>query len=254
MKNSYFTIIVSILAVLLKSSISWAASTDNLLNDINGDGIVSVVTFGDSITYGIGDGGLGLKAKAGYPKRAASILGVPFSNQGNPGEQIADASSRFFSAVKSSNADIVILLEGANDATQQLAAGEYRKFVQRFINGTISLGKVPVVMTLPLPCCDHASLQPFTAAYSETVKSLAKINQIHFVDLERAWKTTCKSIQCELYNLPEGLHPTSNGYTVIAQAVSSELLGIDIFSLEGASKLESAAGLPQGSVIVKPGT
>ena len=108
-------------------------------------------------------------------------------------------------------------------------------------------------MTLPEPCCEHGSLSPFTTSYSISILEIAAANSLRTVDLEQVWKTTCQNPgECELYNLPEGLHPNSLGYDVIAQSVSATLLGIDILAADGAAQLEAALGLEPGTVLVKP--
>jgi lysophospholipase L1-like esterase len=230
-----------------------AYSQQNLLQDTNGDGIIKVLSFGDSITYGIGDGGLDNAKPGGYPSRLSTLLGVPVVNAGNPGELLTDASSRYFQALRTTDADLIILLEGTNDSFFKTEISKIRNTYQRFVNGAKIFGKKIALVSLLTPCCDRRDLGQFTDAYTSQIKSIADINQISVFDLDRAWKNTCKDkVECELYNLPEGLHPTSRGYDVVAQTIAAGVLGIDILSPSGAAALEQATGLAAGSVIVKP--
>jgi len=223
---------------------------DLSLSDLNGDGAVSVLCIGDSLTRGIGDGA----SKGGYPGRLSALLGVPFINSGIPGEELTeDGSRRIPNVLLSTNADSVLILEGANDAVRQIDTDTYRADLQKMVNVAYALDRSAVLMTLPEPTGEHESIAPITAAYSSIVRETAALNGTSFVDLERAWKTTCQNkTACELYNLPEGLHPTAVGYDVMAQTVAATLLGIDIFQDGGAADLEGALGLPEGSVLVKP--
>jgi lysophospholipase L1-like esterase len=240
-----------------------AHAQESLLNDLNGDGVVSVMAFGDSITYGVGDGvapGLDVEeapqtdGRAGYPKRIEQSYGISVENRGVPGEEIAKGGvERIVAAVRSSNADLVVFLEGVNDSIYRLDRGEYSRLLQKVVNVCRSLGKKIVLTTLQTPCCIHAGRDPFVASYTEAVKELAGINDLAVVDLDRAWRSTCRNKEeCELYNLPEGLHPNTLGYDVMGQTVLAELLGINIFASGGAAQLEQAIGAPAGTVVVKP--
>lgn len=249
--------ITSILLFALSLQASWCrADETNLLVDKNGDGTISVLAFGDSLTFGVGDPAASIETGtvAGYPNRLETLVGVPVNNDGHPGEEIvSDGAARLIDAMQSLNVDVVLLLEGTNDAYQQVASVSVRDAYQRVINVAKILGKEIVLMTLPTPCCEHGALAASTIRYSNEATSLSSVNQISVVDLKKAWETTCiDKGQCELYNLPEGLHPNPTGYDVMAQTVAATLLGIDIFKKDGASKLEQALGLAAGTVLVKP--
>ena len=228
----------------------FAEEQESLLSDQNGDGVVQLVSFGDSITFGVGDTNL----TGGYVSRVGTLLGVGANNEGVPGEEIvATGVYRFPSVIASSNADIITIMEGTNDAVKRAESSQVRNAYQKVINVARASGKTVVLATLPPPCCDRAAEAPFTNSYSNAAEDLAAINGIRIVDFNKAWLTTCTNpAECELYNLPEGLHPNGTGYDVMAQTLAASILGIDIFSEGGASDLESALGLPKGSVIVKP--
>ena len=239
-----------------------ARAQESLLSDLNGDGVVSVMAFGDSITYGVGDGvvpGVNVEVaqetdgRGGYPKRIEQSYGISVENRGLPGEELAKGGvARIVSAVKSSKADFVVFLEGANDAIFRLDSGEYARFLQKVINVCRSLGKKVAVATLQTPCCNRAGREPFIASYNEVVKELAGVNDLAVIDLDRAWRSTCQNKEeCELYNLPEGLHPNTLGYDVMGQTILAALLGINIFAADGAAQLEQALGATAGTVIVK---
>ena len=241
-----------ILVFIVLFSFQALMAQESILEDINGDGEIILAAFGDSITYGVGDTAYPLGG--GYIFRVGLLAGVTTENLGVPGEEIGvGGMSRFPTDISASRADIVVILEGTNDAVHQRSTSDLRLALQRVINVANVLGKKVVVMTYPTPCCDHGSLAPFTTSYSFAVREIAAANEITQVDLERIWNSTCNNkSECELYNLPEGLHPNGTGYDVIAQGLSAGLLGIDILSVDGASQLEGALGLEPGTVLVKP--
>lgn len=239
-----------------------ARSEDSILSDINGDGTITYLAFGDSLTYGVGDGRTPgdyveevdvPPVAAGYVSRLSTLLGVPTLNGGIPGEElVTQGVDRFPTLLAGSSADIVGIFEGTNDSISRVSSDVYRKNIQRLINVSVALGKVPVLFTLATPCCLHAGREPFTQSYSAEIRELAITNDLQFVDLERAWESTCESrSQCSLFNLPEGLHPNRMGYDGMAQVVAASLLGIDLFTDGGPAALESALGLDSGTVVIK---
>lgn len=252
---------IAVYSILLAPQLAFAQSS--VLTDRNGDGVVSVLAFGDSLTFGVGDGSAPgafievpeqTDGRGGYPLRVEGLFSISVENRGVPGEEIAKGGvERFVSVLQGSSADVVVILEGVNDSVFRLDRGAYSRFLQKLINAAVALGKLPVLATLQRPCCNHAGREPFVDSYTSVVQELAFINDLRVADLERAWRTTCvNKEECELYNLPEGLHPNSKGYDVMAQTILAALLGIDVFAVDGAAQLETAIGAAPGTVLVKP--
>jgi lysophospholipase L1-like esterase len=240
-----------------------AGAADDMLQDRNGDGVVSFIGYGDSITWGMGDGtspGQSVSeppltdGSMGYLARLTQWLGIPTKNAGRPGEALTTQGIfRLPGTLLASRADIVGFLEGINDVFEQARPFEYEVSYQRAVNVSLALGKQPLLMTMPVPCCDHGGERPYAALVSNKVREISALNALPFVDLERAWRTTCQDQRaCELLCRPDGLHPNSKGYDVVAQTVAASLFGIDIFAADGAAELEAALGWQPGAVIVKP--
>ncbi len=240
-----------------------AQENSSPLRDINGDSAVNIATFGDSLTFGIGEGipeGVFLESlpegtgPGGYPKRLATLLGVTVGNGGLPGEEfIASGVERFATSVLSRTSDFVIFLEGSNDAVKRADRGVYARGLQKVINVARADGREMVLVTIPPPVGVHAALAPFTSAFSTAVRELAATNDLLLADAERAWISSCPDLEnCRFYSIPEGLHPNNVGYTALAQLLAATFLGIDIFSPAGASELEAATGLAPGSVVIRP--
>ena len=98
MPNAIAVKIILLLLVCLFLESTASAESETLLVDRNGDESVSILAFGDSLTYGVGDGSAPGKvveepsranSPAGYPKRIQNLSGVRVSNSGVPGEQLA---------------------------------------------------------------------------------------------------------------------------------------------------------------------
>jgi lysophospholipase L1-like esterase len=260
--NFLLSTLFSVLLLTANAS-SQDSSSQDLLQDKNGDELIVVDGFGDSITFGTGDGNLpgefvetsgGTDGNNGYLRRIRELAGVLTINSGLPGENfVASGVNRLPGVLSSSSGDILALMEGVNDAGIQVSSDDYRTAYQQAINVIIALGKTPLLLTLPPPCCDRAGQAPFTRAYSRIIRELALLNSAVLADIERAWDSTCVNrSQCELFNVPEGLHPNSRGYTVIGQTVTASLFGVNIFAQDGAALLEERLALEPGTIIVRP--
>ncbi len=234
-----------------------------LLTDNNSDGLISVVAIGDSLTSGLGDTLAageyvpvleGTEFGEGYPGRLVRYLGVSVENEGVPGEHLVyEGADRFPGEVQSSRADLAIFFEGLNDALNRTSSGQLSRSVQRLANVSHVLGRELVLVTSPTPCCSRAGRGIFIDAYNQEIKNVAAVNGLTIADIALAWSTTCQNEEeCELFNVPEGLHPNKLGYDVIAQTIAAAILGIDVFAADGAVNLAAAIGVAVEDIKVKP--
>jgi lysophospholipase L1-like esterase len=208
--------------------------THTMAQDVTGDGQVQVLAFGDSITYGVGDGENpgdyvevidDAGSARGYPLRLSADGGRLVTNAGVPGEQLLQGGiQRFPELVVGTDIDTVVVMEGVNDAIQRVEASGYRAALQRVINVARAEGKNIVLNTLLPPTGFRQSLTPYTNLYSSIVRELAGVNNLRVADVEQRFVTDCPDMStCVHYNLPEGLHPNTSGYDAIAEVVKSAL-------------------------------
>lgn len=216
--------------------VSGALAQGNVLEDVTGDGAITVLAFGDSITYGVGDGSSpgdfvdiidSAGAPRGYPLRLSSMVAASVENAGLPGEPLLpNGVERFPSLVVGSDVDTVIIMEGTNDAPVRAEARDYHIGLQRLVNVALAEGKGVVINTLPPPTGNHASLAPYTGGYSSIVREIGVLNSVPVADIEAEFVKTCPIIEtCQLYNLPEGLHPNTLGYDAITAVIKAALGG-----------------------------
>jgi lysophospholipase L1-like esterase len=197
----------------------------------------NVLAFGDSITYGVGDGLapgsyvdeiLESGPPRGYPQRLSSSSGGAVSNAGEPGERISTSGVyRLPGLVVGSDVDTVIIMEGVNDAIERTEGRQFRSALQRMINVVRAEGKQVIVATLPQPVASRQALAPYTHLYSAIVRDLSAANDVAMADIEKVFADSCASEinPCDLYNLPEGLHPNTKGHDAIANEMQSVLNG-----------------------------
>jgi lysophospholipase L1-like esterase len=207
---------------------------DALAQDLKAGGQGHLLAFGDSITYGVGDGEnpgdyveeiTDAGEPRGYPLRLSATSSGVVSNAGNPGEELLRGGmQRFPDLVVGTDVDTVVFMEGVNDAVQRVEATEYRAAVQRVINVTRAEGKTIVLNTLPPPTGTRGSLVPYTNLYSAIIRDLGSVNDVAVADVEQKFVTSCPDMTtCTLYNLPEGLHPNTSGYDAIVEVVKATL-------------------------------
>ena len=257
-------IFYSSIALAQTSGMTAEALANSMFYDHNGDGKVVVIAFGDSLTRGVGDfyspsqhilGKIPAPdSEAGYPLRVETYTGVNVSNYGDPGEEIAVTGfERLVSAVAAARPDVVILMEGTNDAIHLLGSREYNVLVQTEINIITSAGAEPVLITLLPVTANGSGLSPFIDAYNNEIRGLAVYNMTSLVDAHQAFENTCGQIEgCKLYNLPDGKHPNELGYDVFGEMVTATLLNINLLDPTGPQAFEQALGLAAGSTRTIP--
>jgi len=262
MKINYILFLNSILFTL---TLFISPALSEVLNDNNGSGTIEIDAYGDSITRGVGDfnspgesisGALESQLggqEAGYPLRIETLLGIPVSNQGVSGERISiSGAGRISQAIIARRPDVATISGGSNDTFSQINSNDIFHAYQTIINVAKAVGTDPVLITIPPICCDRIASNGFVNIYNNSIRELAIINDLTLADVNKAFTNTCSLDNCQLLNVPEGLHPNISGYDVMGEAIIASLLDIDLFDGGGPSRLEGALDLPEGSVTTVP--
>lgn len=99
-------------AVLLATRVAVAGAPPGALRDVNGDGRVIVVCFGDSTTLG--------SLHGSYPRTLGELLGgsATVVREGLYGDRVEPAKERLRGVLDREAADYVVLLLGVNDVSQ----------------------------------------------------------------------------------------------------------------------------------------
>jgi lysophospholipase L1-like esterase len=200
------------------------------LEDVNHDGRIVVLTFGDSITRGVGDGprpGDTPPGSAGYPLRLQTLLGVTIINDGHSGERTTEGLQRLQRDVKDTHPDYAILLEGTNDL---LVGDDPHRAVDNMrsmIDTVRAAGAIPILGTVPPLCCNEGSHSPSrTVAYDKDLRALAANSGVDVIDFYGAFTGGRDAYDSDrgLIHAPEGIHPTAAGYDVMAEAARQKFL------------------------------
>ena len=203
------------------------------LEDVNLDGQVVMLCFGDSITRGVGDGAAAdvePPSPAGYPARLEPLLQpdtkLPLTviDDGNPGERTSDGLGRLRADLGRIPADYTLLLEGTNDVEDGHANVALAN-IQHMIDSVFQQGGMPLLGTITPSCCDHKNQLPQSAVffYNDQLRAIAVNNSIPLIDFYAALASGPEvpyDSTLGLIHVPEGLHPTPNGYDLMAAAAA----------------------------------
>ncbi len=149
---------------------------------------------------------------------------VRIVEDGEPGTYSADGLGRVGRAVRGRPA-FLVLLYGSNDAYVGLSVdqltGNLRYMIDEFRRNKI----IVVLCTLP-PICDFAGPLPRLDAYNDAIRALgagyAGDGGVLLADLNKAFEERGGGDVCHLLN-PVGIHPTREGYELMADTVFEQL-------------------------------
>jgi lysophospholipase L1-like esterase len=199
------------------------------IEDLNQDGTVRILCFGDSITRGVGDGPSADSlppSPAGYPARLQPLLApetklpLVVIDDGVPGERTPDGVPRRARDLETNTPDYTILLEGTNDVEDGHADIALPN-IQRMINSVFGAGAQPLLGTITPSCCTHKNQLPEPAIlfYNRQLRAIAANNSIPLIDFYAAFTGGPEDpydSTLGLIHVPEGLHPTPSGYDLMA--------------------------------------
>ncbi len=207
MKHSLLILFVVIVAVAFESAAHACPDVDGLA-DLNCDGRVEIIAFGDSITVGERD-----STGLGYPGRlkVSFFPNVLVRNFGLGGEETSRGRSRAarrFSQFHSS--DYSIVLEGVNDyfATSH-SAGATKGNLQAIVRSAANSGSVPSLCTLTN--VRRSQQQPWVHSVNSVIRPLTRID---FFALGQGIISS------------DNLHPNGSGYQRMATVASQVLLTV----------------------------
>lgn len=198
-------------------------------------GVTRILAFGDSLTAGVLSGG-SVSVGRSYPtqleqrlRNAYRAQTIHVFNEGMPGERAVEARGRLASALARHRPEVVILMAGTNDlAYQDGRSAAALDAIDRMVRAVQSAGADPVLATLP-PIRSSAR-----GDYAERVPE--------FNDGLRAVAARRGGVLLDIHGVlaggmcapaggrplpcigPDGLHPTAEGYGLMAGAFFDHLV------------------------------
>jgi lysophospholipase L1-like esterase len=229
---------------------------------------VKFLAFGDSVTAGTLSSPcetsneeldaiwmkLAVVAPQSYPYKLQGLLAsryvdqtIVMTNEGKPGEKTTNALSRLESVLDSVEPEVLLLLDGFNDLLAAGRADDFGKVIPETAGALEEMVKAgrshdASVLLATLPAGDASGCRgagaPGIPALNERIRRLAADEGATVVDLYNALGGSPEGVIGI-----DGLHPTEEGYTKIAQVW---------FDAIRAKFEQSAPGSRGGAILVMP--
>ena len=161
----------------------------------------TVLAFGDSLTFGSG-----APKDRSYPAVLAELSGFNVINAGNPGEISADGLQRLESVLSQYQPQLLILCHGGNDMLRKLDLKKTRDNIRNMVTLAKSRDISVVILGVPKPKLFLMSSAQF---YSDLAKEFKIPIETEIIP----------SVVSDSNLKSDAIHPNSEGYQLIAEAV-----------------------------------
>jgi lysophospholipase L1-like esterase len=193
-----------------------------------GDNYLKVAIMGDSLSAGVGAS----QGEKSYPylfarRWADRGFRVTLYNFASPAAETKDVLNSQLSGAINKNPDIVLILIGINDIHNQVSELYFTKNYRDTIvtlksktRGKIYLVSVPYLGSGKILFFPYNMLLTVkTGSYNQIIKSLARENDVTYIDLYSATKTKFESDD-SLYS-EDNFHPSDEGYLLWEEVINA---------------------------------
>jgi len=178
----------------------------------------TVLTFGDSITFGVGAG-----RSSSYPAQLAASTRWKVINAGISGDTAREARSRLAPLLAEHQPDLVIVELGGNDFLRQQRPVQVKSFLQTIVREAKSSGAIVLLVAVPRLSMLRASVGALKDA--DLYEQLASQEQVILVpDL-------LSNILSDASLRSDAIHPNAQGYAELTQGIMSVLIREGILDL-----------------------
>ena len=221
------------------------------------------VAFGDSLTAGWVSSAAGARPEpmSSYPYLLERDLQsryvtqtIQVVNAGAPGEEAADATARFRSVIGSQRPEVVLLMEGTNDLDVVAGGGAdvAADALRSMVRYAQDAGADVFLMTIPPQL--HTGAADLVASFNATIRAIAVRRRAVLVDVHDVLlRGACSGGGTTPCIGADGLHPTAEGYRLVAEELSRVILDrYDVEILPAVAGQPNAASSPAASGVGAP--
>lgn len=191
-------IIPALLIIILVLTTMTRETTHSIKKLVPND---TILAFGDSITYGYG-----VNPDESYPSVLSQLSGHPVVNAGISGETSAQGLHRLPTALKGSNAKLMILCFGGNDIIQ----GKSRESLRENLVAMIKMAKNNEMQVLLIAVPDITLVGLSTLSLYEEIAEEEEIPLLDSLLENVLGNDSLKS---------DHIHPNARGYRQIAEEI-----------------------------------
>lgn len=214
--------------------------------------VSSILAFGDSLTAGVTSSviptSVQLEPNSSYPARLLELLNqrygaqtISVTNAGVGGEDAADAIFRLQSELGRVQPDVVLIMEGTNDLeSDSMTPGlQGAAAIETMVQDARSRGVDPILATIP-PQRTSRETAPLVEPYNDIMRQIAIRQGVPLVDVHQIISVgQCLGAGSLVLSClgDDDLHPTAQGYELIANAFFQRLM--DLYETQGAGVLSA---------------
>lgn len=185
---------------------------------------MKLVCLGDSLTTGYG-----VFKGDSWVEIIKNSLDISIINKGVNGDTTTGMLSRSYTDVVENNPTHVIIMGGCNDFMANRSLSMVKENMSELVNEAIKHKILPIIGIEPpidkilaqrkwSESVDYDKINSLHENYRQWILTLAKENNIAFIDFFNCFKETLKiKTPKELY--VDGLHPTATGHKLMADCV-----------------------------------
>lgn len=187
-------------------------------------GEVHITGLGDSLT-------VGYMVEEGYFPQFLDLLRERYplcrltaSNHGSCGDSAAGGLRRFTQAARPVS-QLALVQFGLNDAYMGVSPLDFRDSLRQLVVKFQALGSQ--VLLVPPPVLREDSENRIAAPFIAVHKAVARATGALIADIESAWQRHIPQSDLWLF---DGVHPSEEGYAIMARAVLDALDGLPVAS------------------------
>jgi lysophospholipase L1-like esterase len=208
------------LAIAAAGCSSGSSGPDDVDPDFGTNDPAVVVGLGDSITFGLFDGGAqtcdeGFRATVGYCPRLANLTGKRVINEGVCGETSNGGAARVRGVLQRYKPGVLLIDYSPNDLFNGSSA--VIENLRSMITAARENKTVPIIGTLVPAVGEHLGWEPFIEDVNARIRALCLQENIEYADHWQAFKNN-PGFARDPYTLlsADGLHPNTAGYQLMA--------------------------------------
>lgn len=247
-----------IASVLFLATALQGHSADTIGDRLKAGENLKIVTYGTSLTAG---GGWVPQMKAALDAKFPGQ--IVLENTAKGGMTSEWGVENFDERVVAKKPDVLFLEFAVNDAVERFGIPEAKS--RRNLESMIDRARranpdIEIILQTTNPVLDrpkgHDGHRPDLEKRFETVRKVASAKNTRLIDNEPAWRRLLETDEAAFRKLvPDGLHPTPEGYSEVVTPALLAALGIsDVPASEPAKDTASANGVIRSDILVYGGT